>query len=136
MKKTKNIVLIISLIFTALLFKADVMSNYCYIQRNCGFLLSIIDSSIFVVLLLFSLPIFFFSLITYFMKEEIFRSWIIFACIGLLLSIIFVLITPYTGGGFGLGISGVGSSMLFTLPIFFLISLIIIIVRLIQTRKK
>ena len=112
MKKTKNIVLLVSFVFTIiffiLFFKLDTINNYCYIGGHCGFWLDIINSYIFTIFLYLSVTIFPFSLLTYFMKDEIFFSWIIFLCIWLPLSLIPILTTPDYGSGFLSSISDRG----------------------------
>ena len=67
---------------------------------SCNIISNIID-----ITAVFPLPLtafFLFSLITYFMREEVFHSWARFAAPAVIISILLILITPNdSGGGFG-----------------------------------
>lgn len=137
MKKTKNIVLLISFIFTvfffSMLFKSDVINNYCYLNGHCGFLVGILNSFILTFLSYISIFIFPFSLATYFFKDKIFRSWIIFTCIWIPLSFLLIMLAPNTGAnGTLLSITIRGGVLILADALFVLISLIIIIVQVIK----
>jgi hypothetical protein len=55
------------------------------------------------VIILFSMPLFLFSLITYFLREEVFRAWLHFAYGWIPLSIVLILLASgSSGGGFGI----------------------------------
>lgn len=137
MKKIKNIILIVSFIFTLifffLLFRYDEISNYCYLNGHCGFLIDILNSFILTFLSYISVFIFPFSLITYFLNDRVFRSWIIYTCIWLPVSILFIMLTPNTGAsGTLLSITIRGGVLILADILFVLISLIIIIVQVIK----
>lgn len=51
------------------------------------------------VILLPFIPAFVFSLITYFLKEGVFRAWFYFACVWIPLSMIAVFMVPESSGG-------------------------------------
>ncbi len=83
-------------------------------------------------------PLFFFSLVTYFMREEVFRLWVKFAIPGVLLSMLLVFLTPEgSAGGFGPQIVfGKSDTALAASALFSLISIIIILIAWWRARSK
>ena len=79
-------------------------------------------------------PLFFLSLITFWMREEIFRVWLRFACWWIPLTIILVAISPSTSADFQI-IDREFVAMVFTL-LFTLVSLILIAYKSLALRKK
>lgn len=80
--------------------------------------------------------VFLFSLITYFMKDEIFSAWWKFTYKWALLTMILVLITPGGSGSFFPSLISPGVVAFLMSCLFAIISIVIIIVKLIQTHKK
>lgn len=126
MKKTKNTVLLVSGIGggIVLTFLLIVLNNFCGANK-------IICKDIYTqsasYLFLFPL-VFIFSLITYFIREEIFRSWIKFTYIWIPISIFLVLFIP-GGGGNSAFPSLIDKELvsIFMSGLYFSISLIIVI---------
>ena len=89
------------------------------------------------VLFLIFLPLFILSLITYWMREEIFRAWLRFAYWWTPLTMVLVLMTHDSSGGFGIPsiISRESVSMIFS-ALFLIISLILISYKSFALRKK
>lgn len=84
------------------------------------------------------LPIFLLSLITYKLREEVFRSWLHFAYWWIPISLLFTLPVPDSRGGGGFGMHSFGSedfAMVLSI-LFFFISLIIIVIRSLTLRGK
>jgi hypothetical protein len=130
---SKKRLLIISGVLSLLLVIVDRIGNYqlCGVLydelevRGCaGFLIGIEVS-----ILLPTFAFFLFALITYFMREEVFRAWARFAVPAVLVSIVLAYLTPTdVGGGFGPQLSfGKGDTALIMSILFVLISIIIII---------
>ena len=100
MKKTKNIILSISLIIYGVLILADFITT----PQICIFLnhkdsLNCADRVFNTAMVFYIFPfVFLFSLITYFLKEEIFKSWSKFTYFWVPLSMFLVLIIPSGGG--------------------------------------
>jgi hypothetical protein len=84
------------------------------------------------------LPLFLFSLTTYFLREETFRSWVHFVYWWVPLSIFLTLITTESGGGgFGPQISWGKEDTAFVFSaLFAVISLILIIVKSLKLKAK
>jgi hypothetical protein len=84
------------------------------------------------------LPILFFSLITYKMRDEVFRAWLHFAYWWVPLSMFLTLITPDShGGGFGPQISlGKEDTAFVFSALFAIISLILIIYKWVKSPGK
>lgn len=82
-------------------------------------------------------PLFLFSLIAYFMREEIFRAWVRFATWWIPISMFCILITPTDYGGAGIGMSlGKPDVALVTSFFFVLISLILIAYKFFKLKKS
>lgn len=83
------------------------------------------------------LPAFIFSLITYFMRDAVHKAWARFSLVFVPVSMLLILITPESGGGgFGPSISfGKGDTAFLASVLFVLISMGIIIVQYIRTRR-
>ena len=84
------------------------------------------------------LPLFLFSLITFFMREHVFRNWARFALPGVALSMLLTFLTPEPEtGGFGPQIVlGKSDTALVTSALFVLISVGIIVGTYIATRSR
>jgi len=106
------------------------MNNSCYESYLCSnFFLSIVFLGNYLLLFF---PIFLFSIITYFLKDEIFKSWSKFTYVWLPLSIILTSITPDSRGGFFVSLWDPEMTAIFMTGLYALISLIIIIVGVIK----
>ncbi len=137
---SKRIVFWISLFISTYLVVALIMgpSNYCYYNSLCDKLFNSInligpDIALFPV-------IFFFSLVTYKMRDEVFKFWLKFCYfyIPIFVLIIFTFTLPGSNGG-GWAIPGGFFTALiffFLLFLFFLISLILVIVKYIFLHHK
>jgi hypothetical protein len=102
MKKTRQIILIVGLIGTLLLFGLFLISRTnCYIEHWCRSVFDMFSSDNFSALF-FTPSLFFLSLLTYKMRDEVFRTWLHFAYWWIPLSIILTLITPNGSGGWGI----------------------------------
>jgi hypothetical protein len=86
-------------------------------------------------LFLFSLPLLIFSLITYKMREEVFRSWLHFAYWWIPLSIVLTLLTPDGSGSWGIPTIDSEFVAIVFASLFTLISLLIIVWRYFRTRN-
>ena len=88
-------------------------------------------------LTLIFLPVFILSLITFWMREEVFRAWLRFAYWWIPLTILLVLMTKDRSGGFGIPdiVTRESISMIFS-TLFLLISLILITYKSFSLRKK
>ena len=126
--KNKRIVLLVSLLGTILFILLAVIqtNGFCYQNTFCNSLWSTIN--LIGNLLIFFIPTLFFSLITYFLKEEIFRIWVKFSYVLVSLSMFLVLIIP-SGGGNGAFPSLIDPQMVAILmsSLFVIISLILVI---------
>ncbi|MBM3260944.1 hypothetical protein FJY93_00835 [Candidatus Kaiserbacteria bacterium] len=83
------------------------------------------------------IPLFFFSLITYKMRDVVTQAWMRFALVWIPLSIVLAALTPDSpAGGFGPQISlGKGDTVFVMSLLFVLISLTIITWKYLATRK-
>lgn len=99
---------------------------------------SIIAESVGLLALSLSLSLIFLSLITYWMKEQIFRAWIRFAYWWIPLTIIMTYLSSgSSGGGFGIPNVFDAGFVLFVFSfLFFVISLIIIIYKTVDSLDK
>jgi hypothetical protein len=129
MKRTKKIILFISIIF-AVFFIAT--SNYSNSLYNYGFWSKIIDSAIPMLIAFSSIIIFIFSLITYFLKDEIFKPWLKFTYIWLPLSIIFTLITPGGSGSFFVSLWDKEMTVIFMSALYVVVSITMLIINVIR----
>lgn len=122
---TKKIVLIISgLVGGGLLLLEPIKTS-----TICGAgSITCIDNIFFTSMLLFVFPfVFLFSIITYFLKESVFRSWVNFAKWWVPLQIFLVLITPESSGGYFVSLIDKQFVAIILSGVFATISLIIVI---------
>ncbi len=146
----KKIILTISGFAALLLFSIDALGTYkiCGVENDGNtFLYWLISSNlhldcinfIYGILIVFLpiLPFFLFALITYFMREEVYRAWIRFAIPMLGISMLLTALMPDSqGGGFGPQISfGKPDVALLTSAIFVVISIILIARSYLSLRK-
>ena len=129
----KKYILIFSSIFTILLLISGIARPFklCADYWKCMEL----NHSFFVT---FSpiLPVFIFSLITYFLSEAIFSAWYKFSRIYIPICIGLILITPEYGGGSFIYPIQKGSVAFYTSLLYFGISIIIILTKLYTTRGQ
>lgn len=101
---------------------------------NCPFILSSAET-----FLLPFVSLFLFSLVTYFMREEVFRTWAWFALPWTALSMVLIYLTPEYSGGGGFGpqiVLGKGDTALAMMALFVVISIIVIVsARIVSARK-
>lgn len=115
---------------------ATVLALY-YSENICGISnITCIDTLI--VSLIPVLPVFIFSLITYFMRDSVYKAWARFAVVWVPVSMLLILMTPEaSGGGFGPALSfGKSDTALIVSALFILISAGIIVVQYIRTRRS
>lgn len=110
--------------------------QYCFQTGHCWRLWEVIE--IIMPLFVFVLFVFLFSLITYKMREEVFRAWWNFARWWVPLSIFLTLIMPgSSGGGFGIPSIFDKEFLAFILAaLFFIISLVIIVRKSLKLRGE
>jgi len=73
-------------------------------------------------------PLFLLSLITYFMREEVFRSWVRFAAWWIPISMVLIFITPTENGSFGFpSLTSPGFTAFILSALFLIISLFFIL---------
>jgi hypothetical protein len=130
MKKTKKIVLFISGIFFLLL-----IISLCLVLTNCCGLNKNLFKDIYTQLAIFGFLfplILIFSLITYFLKDEIFKPWLKFTYIWLPLSIIFTLITPGGSGSFFVSLWDKEMTVIFMSGLYVVVSITMLIINVIR----
>ena len=146
----KNIVLLAAFLFVT----ASLFLNYIGTYAACGvdthnstlfflvltkFLhLDCVDTLFYSsIVLLPVFPLFLFSLITYFMREEVYKAWIKFALWALGISMVLIAITPdMPASGFGPQISfGKSDVALLTSALFVIVSIVLIVRAHLKTRK-
>jgi hypothetical protein len=130
---TKKNILLLSFVgasvYGILFLYSDSLYDYCFAGGRC---LEFWNSLKIIGPIIFPFPaVFLFSLITYFMREETFRSWLHFVYWWVPLSIFLTLITTESGGGgFGPQMSWGKEDTAFVFSaLFAVISLILIIVK-------
>jgi len=139
MQLTKKKVFWTSLIgfifFTLLFVFRDALYDYCFADGHCW---QFWDSLDIIGALLFIFPfVFLLSLITYFLREEVFQAWMHFAKWWIPLSIFFVLVMPDgQGGGYMPSLIDKQTIAFLMSSIFILVSLTKIISKSIELRKK
>jgi hypothetical protein len=139
---SKRIVLFSSLLVTATLFAVNYVGNVRLCTFRGVFSYSCLDIafSIGVALFLHVALVFLLTLLTYFMREQVYNTWFRFARWWVPPAIFLILITPeygLGGGGFGPSLSiGKGDVSLLLSVVFLIVSLIIIVIALIKSRKK
>jgi hypothetical protein len=87
-----------------------------------------------VVYFLFTIPFFLLSLITYKMRDEVYKTWFKFAQIWIILSVFLIIISPEYGGG--LIPLDKGRVSLALSVIFLVISLILILIKYLSFKNK
>lgn len=141
--KFKVVVIIIGslgLIFRLLLFYFDsyfAVGGPCHMNYlgNCNLISTLISNT--AALQWPLILLFIFSLITYFMRDSVFRAWAWFAIPATLVSMLLIYITPeYSGGGFGPQISvGKGDVALLTSAVFVVVSIVVIVTSYVVRKK-
>lgn len=138
MKKvlTKKIVLVVSGIIgggVLIINYFGTVATCGGVDRCIGLLASTLD-----VIFLPVLSVLFFSLITYKLPEQVFRSWFNhFAIWWIPFSMLLTFITPHSGGGWGPGINtGPGDTSFILSFLFVVISIVIILVSSIRVYRK
>lgn len=129
MKKNKRIIFLISLILSIFFI---VTSNYSNLLNNYSFWPKIIESAIPMLIAFSSIIILTFSLITYFLKDEIFKPWLKFTYWWLPLSIIFTLITPGGSGSFFVSLWDKEMTVIFMSALYIAVSIIMLIINVIR----
>lgn len=118
-------------------FGLSPLFSWCYDRLWCQY--NFIDGILyFIPYLTIFLPLFFFSLVTYWMREGVYQSWFRFARWWIPLSMLLILIMPSDtgGGGFGPQLSlGKGDVALATSFLFALISVTLIAYKFFTLRK-
>jgi len=115
-------------------------NSYTWIPQNDGVMVTECsdDASFIQAPAMFSVVLFFLSLILLFLREEIFKSWKTFAIWWIPLSALFILSAPSSGGG-SIGIGGGIDREIVTwwfAGLFLIISLVLIIYKSIALRRK
>lgn len=134
---TKKHTLIISSFFAVMLFvvganMSSINSLLCGEPRSFS-CLDIID--IIATLLVFTIPIFVFSLLTYFLRTETFRAWLHFTYWWVPLSFVIILFSSSRPSANIVGISDQEIFSILTFGLYVLLSLIIIAWKYAATRK-
>lgn len=120
----KKIVLLISFVFSLLLFIISIKGTYYYcggVYGRCVEMLHLFSLVFFPIL-----PLFLFSLITYFMREEIFQAWWRFARVWVPASMVAILLAPAYASDWMFPIDK-GRVAFFFSVVFVIVSLILII---------
>ncbi|MFA5652071.1 MAG: hypothetical protein WC933_01785 [Candidatus Paceibacterota bacterium] len=140
MKKIKNIIFAVSSILLSvsiiLIFTSDFIYDYCIRDGHCLFWRNLGDSAFPFLLVYFSVPIFIFSLITYFLKDEIFKTWSKFTYVWVAISIILTLITPGGSGSFFVSLWDQQMTAIVMSGLFIFVSIIIVIFKVATSNKK
>jgi hypothetical protein len=137
MKMTKKKVLLISLIGSGavLSLSSESVYEYCFSKGHCWGFFEVFD---FVRPFLFILlPIFLFSVATYFLKEGVFKTWMKFTYWYLPIYVLVILLLSGMGGGGGYIVGDIFSSEFFALSlsvIYIIISLILVIDAVVRFR--
>ncbi|MEK7068888.1 MAG: hypothetical protein AAB947_00735 [Patescibacteria group bacterium] len=133
---TKNNVFVVSMcgmVFFAFLFFLS--TGACYDRVWCQILQDTFSNENLTVAFLFP-PLFLFSLITYKMREKVFRAWLHFAYWWVPLSIVLTFLSR-GGGGFGMPNVFDQEFVAFVFSaLFFIVSLLIIAWKYIATRRS
>ncbi len=111
------------------------ISGVCYHHDTCMNFFEKFHPWSFMDYIFFTPPLFLLSLITYKMRDEVFKAWIGFAIWFVPLSMIAILLTPVDDGG-SWSIPLKGPVALLTTGLFFVISLSIICWKHFALRKK
>ncbi len=132
MKKTKNIVLLVSGLLGVILILSDFIttSKVCsFFRSSSGVDFDCMNKVFNTAMIFYIFPfVFLFSLITYFLKEEIFHAWSKFTYVWVPISMFLVFIIP-RGGGNGAFPSLIDNQLMAILMsgLFVIISIIMII---------
>lgn len=143
MNKIKNIVLLVSGIISAILITV----NFITTSQVCAFLYNIHNPNVINIdcmniifntaMIFFIFPfVFLFSLITYFLKDEIFKTWSKFTYVWIPISIILTLITPSSSGSFFVSLWDQQMTALFMSSLYVIISLAVVIFKVVTGNKK
>jgi len=135
MKNSKNIAFLVSGIIGGSLIAVDIIntSQICFFLNhvdsiNC--MREVFDISMIFYIFPF---VFLFSLITYFLKEEIFKAWSTFTYFWVPVAMIFVFIMPSSsGGGFFPSLLDKQLIAILMSGLYLIISLIIVIYKVVQ----
>jgi len=136
---TKKIVFftgLLGMLFLAFLFFLD--TKFCYAISWCMNLRRNFNGDIFQLIFIFP-PVFLFSLLTYWMREEIFRAWWNFARWWVPIIIAVTLLLEFGGGGGGgMGISGAvsGGFDIFVIGIFYAIFIIVSLYKIARAHDR
>lgn len=133
----KNVLWISSIVIMLLLFIAYIQNgDICYSRSWCNNLWDTIN--IVSEIILIFIPIFFFSLITYKMREEVFQSWWRFARWFVPVIMLVTFLVNSQGRSGGMGISGVISSSfnLFIIGIFYAIFIITSAIKIVLAYRR
>ena len=120
----KRIALLISFVLSLLLLIISIKGTYYYcggVYGKCVEILHLFSLVFFPVL-----PLFFFFLVTYFMRDEVFQSWWRFARVWVPVSMIAILLAPTYASDWMFPVDK-GRIAFFTSLLFMIISLILII---------
>lgn len=109
------------ILFSIFVFSREVGICPSYSYSGCAYLLDALALIVFP-----AIPLFLFSLITYFMREEVFQAWWRFARIATLVSMLLILIAPSYSHDWMFPIEK-GNVAFFTALVFVLVSIIVII---------
>ena len=132
MQITNRNVLTVSLVVSSLLLVVNYVGTYALCGGNAGTCVDVLYNL--VLLFEFFLPLFLLSLITYKLRDEIFRAWLIFAKWWVPLTIILVLLAPTTG--YSLVPIDKGRVSLFMNALFLILSLLLIAYKSYQLRRE
>lgn len=114
--KTKLRLLLVSGGFSTVIFAIGLMGTYSLCANNDGCANTL---HLFFQIFLPTLPLFVFSLVTYFLPKRVFKMWFRFAVVWIPLSIILIAFTPEYAGDFlysyGKGVIAFYSSILFSI---------------------
>lgn len=138
MKIKKNIVFWVSLFITVISFfmSSKYIYRYCFSDGNCWKLWNIFN--FIEPLLLLFLPILLFSIITYFLKDQVFKTWLRFTYwYTLFYILVILLLSDRVSTGWSMG--SIFNSEFFAITlsgIFVIISLVLVIYKAISIKNK
>jgi hypothetical protein len=133
-KKNVLFVGIFGVLFIGFLFILD--SHVCYINETCKTVRRAFNQDIFTIIFI-TPPLFLLSLITYRLKEEVFRAWWNFARWFVPVVIVASFFLNGAGGG-GLGISGAvsGAFNFLVLCIFYAVFILVSLIRIVLAYRR
>jgi hypothetical protein len=130
----KRSTLLISGVITLIFFIINTsgLDKFCPASNEkCFIIINIFFTNFFWII-----PVFVLTLIMYFMRREVFYTWLKFAWVWIILSMILVYIAPESDGNGMLHISSKAFALVSTNFLFFVISLIIIVVKWFSVGRK